>query len=60
MRIDEFSYMPKATDHIAEQIAIIKELETKGFTYVISGDGVYMDTSKDADYGVLVSKKHIE
>lgn len=43
---------PKATDHIQEQINLIKALEEKGFTYVID-DGVYFDTSNLADYGKL-------
>ncbi|MBP6945585.1 cysteine--tRNA ligase [Patescibacteria group bacterium] len=44
--------MPRATEHIAEQIALVEELERKGFTYTIS-DGVYFDTVKFANYGVL-------
>jgi cysteinyl-tRNA synthetase len=43
----------KATDHIEEQLEMVKTLETKGFTYVIEGDGVYFDTSKLDDYGKL-------
>ncbi|MBX4216187.1 cysteine--tRNA ligase [Candidatus Parcubacteria bacterium] len=43
---------PKASEHIAEQIVLIKALEAKGFTYVAQ-DGVYFDTEKDADYGKL-------
>jgi len=43
---------PKATDHITEQIALIKKLEEKGFTYQTS-DGIYFDTSKLSDYGKL-------
>jgi cysteinyl-tRNA synthetase len=39
----------KATDHIAEQIALIGELEEKGFTYRID-DGVYYDTAKFPRY----------
>ena len=39
----------KATDHIQEQIALIKKLEEKGFTYVID-DGVYYDTAKFPTY----------
>ncbi len=35
---------PKATEHILEQIAFIKTLEEKGYTYKIN-DGVYFDTS---------------
>ncbi len=42
----------KATDHIPEQIAMIRTLEEKGFTYRIS-DGVYFDTAKDPHYGEL-------
>lgn len=42
----------KATDYIEQQINMIKCLEEKGFTYVIS-DGVYYDTSKFPSYGDL-------
>jgi cysteinyl-tRNA synthetase len=40
----------KATDHIAEQIALVKTLEEKGFAYVIPEDGVYFDTEKFPRY----------
>jgi cysteinyl-tRNA synthetase len=43
---------PKASEHIQEQIDLIKELETKDFTYITS-DGVYFDTSKFPAYGEL-------
>lgn len=39
----------KATDHITEQIDLIKILEEKGFTYIID-DGVYFDTLKFPSY----------
>ena len=42
-------YLPKATDHIQEQIDMIKNLEDKGYTYVIN-DGVYFDTAKFPKY----------
>ncbi len=42
----------KATDHIAEQIAFIQEIEKKGYTYR-TPDGIYFDTSKQASYGRL-------
>ncbi|MBI2668498.1 cysteine--tRNA ligase, partial [Candidatus Woesearchaeota archaeon] len=42
----------KATDHIKEQIELIKKLEKKGFTY-LAGGNVYFDTSKLNDYGKL-------
>ena len=41
---------PKATDHIPEQIALIQDLEKKGYTYFVEGDGVYFDTSKFPRY----------
>lgn len=51
--------MPKATDHIAEQIALIEALETKGYTYAI-GDGIYFDTAKLPEYGQLSRQKSEE
>jgi cysteinyl-tRNA synthetase len=42
----------KATDHITEQIEMIRCIEAKGFTYLTS-DGIYFDTSHLADYGHL-------
>jgi cysteinyl-tRNA synthetase len=42
----------KATDHIAEQIALIQCIEARGFTYR-TADGIYFDTSKQPDYGYL-------
>ncbi len=47
---------PKATDYIKEQIDLIQILEKKGFTYKIS-DGIYFDSSKIKDYGILSGKK---
>ena len=44
----------KATDHIEQQIALIKRIEENGFTYTTS-DGVYFDTSKLPDYGKLIA-----
>jgi cysteinyl-tRNA synthetase len=45
------SMWTKATDHIPEQIDLVKALEEKGFTYVVEGDGIYFDTSKFPRYG---------
>jgi len=42
----------RATDHIAEQIAFIGELEQAGYTYR-TRDGLYFDTGKQDDYGFL-------
>jgi cysteinyl-tRNA synthetase len=46
------SKLPKATDHINEQIQLIKTLEKKGFTYSAGGN-IYFDASKLTDYGKL-------
>ncbi len=58
LNIDRFDVMPRATDHIAEQIALVKTLENKGYTYTIAGDGIYMDTSKISDYGKLMGPNY--
>ena len=42
----------RATDHIAEQIEFIAELERNGYTYRTT-DGVYFDTGRQDDYGYL-------
>ncbi|KKS66738.1 MAG: Cysteine-tRNA ligase [Parcubacteria group bacterium GW2011_GWC2_42_6] len=42
----------RASEHIKEQISLIKILEKKGYAYRIE-DGIYFDTSKDKDYGYL-------
>ncbi|MEM4271123.1 MAG: cysteine--tRNA ligase, partial [Candidatus Pacearchaeota archaeon] len=46
----------KATEHIKEQIELIKKLEEKGYTYKTK-DGIYFDTSKFKDYGKLARLK---
>lgn len=43
---------PRATDYIEEQIAIVKQLEEKGYTYRTS-DGIYFDTKQFPAYGAL-------
>jgi cysteinyl-tRNA synthetase len=46
----------RATEHIPDQIELIKKLEKKGFTYK-TDDGIYFDTSKLTDYGKLGGEK---
>ena len=48
----------KATDTIDEQIALIKILEEKDYTYA-TADGIYFDTSRFADYTKL-SGQHLD
>jgi cysteinyl-tRNA synthetase len=42
----------RATEHIAEQIGLVKCIEARGLTYRTS-DGIYFDTSCLPDYGYL-------
>lgn len=46
----------RATEHIDEQITLIKTLEKKGYTYR-TNDGIYFDTSKFRDYGKFAKLK---
>jgi cysteinyl-tRNA synthetase len=48
--------LPRASEHIKEQITLIKQLEAKGYTYETS-DGIYFDTAKFANYGKLSGQK---
>ena len=52
LRLLEPTVWCRATDHIAEQIAFIAELERAGYTYRTE-DGLYFDTIKQDDYGFL-------
>ncbi len=47
----------RATDHVKEQVALIKKLEKKGYTYLIPNDGLYFDTAKLRDYGKLAPSR---
>jgi cysteinyl-tRNA synthetase len=50
--VDGIDHMPKATEHIAEIVAMTQALIDKGFAYASSGD-VYFDVAKAPDYGKL-------
>lgn len=56
LNIAEPNIWCKATEHIKEQIELIKELEKKGYTYKTK-DGIYFDTSKYKDYGKFAKLK---
>ncbi len=49
----------RATEHIPEQIKLIKKLEKNGFTYQ-TADGIYFDTSKFPDYGKMANLENQE
>lgn len=46
------AHITKATEHIGEQIELIRTLEDKGYTYIID-DGVYYDTGKFEGYAAF-------
>jgi cysteinyl-tRNA synthetase len=52
LNVTSIDYLPKATEHVAEMIDIMRGLIDKGFAYAAGGD-VYFDITKDADYGKL-------
>lgn len=52
LNIQEPHIWCRATDHIQEQIDLVRCIEAKGFTYRTS-DGIYFDTSRLPEYGHL-------
>lgn len=56
LNISPAARYPRASEHIKEQIDFIKGLEKKGYTYKTS-DGIYFDTSKFKNYGILLKTK---
>jgi cysteinyl-tRNA synthetase len=52
LNVTNIDFMPKATEHIPEMIAIMEGLIAKGHAYASGGD-VYFDVTKDPDYGKL-------
>ena len=52
LNIEDPDVLCRATDHIAEQIAFIADIEKNGYAYRTS-DGIYFDTAKQPDYGYL-------
>jgi len=49
-------HLPRASEHIPEQVELIRKLKEKGFAYETS-DGVYFDTAKFENYGKLGGQK---
>ncbi len=50
---------PFATKYVKQMIDLIKNLEKKGYTYIVPEDGVYFEIDKFKDYGKL-SHQNIE
>ncbi|HXZ98279.1 MAG TPA: cysteine--tRNA ligase [Candidatus Acidoferrum sp.] len=58
LNIERAEHYPRATEHIAQMIALVKRLARKGFAYQADGS-VYFDISKFKAYGRL-SGAHID
>lgn len=52
LNIQKADYIPRATDHINEILALIKRLEDNGYTYTANGN-VYFSIDKFPTYGEL-------
>src|SRR3989344_6318983 len=52
LNIEKPHEMPRASEHIAAQISLIKRLEEKGLAYRTS-DGLYFDTGAYPEYGAF-------
>jgi len=50
----------RATENIKEMIELVADLEKKGYTYIIPGDGVYFDTAKFPDYGKMAKINEVD
>lgn len=48
--------MPKATDHITDQIELVRALEERGYTYKTT-DGIYFDTAAFKEYGFFSGQR---
>lgn len=59
LNINEPDKFLRATETIKEQIEFVKILEQKGYLYKIK-DGMYFDTSKIDDYGMLANLSEVD
>jgi cysteinyl-tRNA synthetase len=55
LNVTGIDHMPRATEHIAEMIEIMRGLIEKGHAYASAGD-VYFDVTSDPDYGKLCNR----
>jgi cysteinyl-tRNA synthetase len=51
--IEQVERYPKATDHIAEIVDLIRRLIERGFAYETGDGSVFFSIARDADYGCL-------
>jgi cysteinyl-tRNA synthetase len=51
--IEKADIYPKATDHVAEMVALVQKLIEKGYAYRSEDGSIYFNISKFKDYGKL-------
>jgi cysteinyl-tRNA synthetase len=56
LHVDLPEFRPRATDFIADQIALVQKLEAGGYAYRTS-DGIYYDTARFPAYGQMARLK---
>ncbi|NOX58609.1 MAG: cysteine--tRNA ligase, partial [Planctomycetes bacterium] len=56
LHVDGVDHFPKASEHIAEIIAMINQLIETNFAYAV-GEDVYFNVTRDDDYGKLSNRK---
>src|SRR5689334_8453142 len=54
--VDTIDHFPKASEHIADIVAMTQALVDRGFAYAAEGN-VWFDVTKDPDYGKLSNRK---
>jgi cysteinyl-tRNA synthetase len=53
LNIEKAEHYPRATEHIPEMVALVKQLMNKGYAYKGEDGSIYYDISKFKDYGKL-------
>ncbi len=57
LNVEKAEYYPRATDHIPEMVALVKNLLKKGYAYRSPDGSVYFQVSKFGRYGALSGVK---
>ena len=57
LNVERIEAMPRATDHLAEILGLIRRLMDRGYAYRASDGSVYFDVSKFEAYGALSGVK---
>jgi cysteinyl-tRNA synthetase len=57
LNVEKAEFYPRASDHIAEMLALIHKLQRKGYAYRAPDGSVYFDVSKFKRYGALSGVK---